>query len=150
MSGSPDISNPKLVTSTKETAAAGTTREISPGLSSLSLGATTPRDQATVSVDLTVTVLSNYQLLARLYEREWRLSFRLHQHCHSRPVRHRLPRTDLQVWEVFHWAVEQQRCFVLSCCRHISTDCLHASYKLSQMISCHIPHLLLVIELIIN
>ena len=51
MAGSPDISNPKLVTSTKETAAAGTTLEITPGSSFLSTAATTPTDlSAAVSV----------------------------------------------------------------------------------------------------
>ena len=44
MSGSPDISNPKPVTSTKETAAAATTLEISPESSFLNLAATTLTD----------------------------------------------------------------------------------------------------------
>ena len=116
------------------------------------MAATTPTDQATVSVGRVVTVLSNHLPLARLYERERGFSLRLHQHCHSRTIRYRLPRVDLQVREVFYRAVEQQRCFVLKDrpAAVISPDYPHASYKLSQMISCHIPHLLLVIILIID
>ena len=50
VSGSPDISNPKLVISTKETAAVETALEISPELSFLNLAVITPTDQATVSL----------------------------------------------------------------------------------------------------
>ena len=50
VSGSPDISNPKLVTSTKETAAVETALEISLESSFLNLAVTTPTDPATVSL----------------------------------------------------------------------------------------------------